>query len=171
MNWICTNDRYCQDPEHFDSVEDFEAMVRECFPDECEDLELREGSDRDGQEVVYDEHNEVALRRVTRPEPAETAPEIREYIDGCYKAAETAEARSDELEDSDPHQAQKLALDAVGDGERANGAEAVVKLLAARVEKVRQYARTSRRYGAEDDCARGAEEALRILGFNPKGNR
>lgn len=71
--WLCTNDRYCSDPTYFDTVEDFEAMVLGCFPDECErrdgaysDFELREGTDRDGQEVVYDEHDEVALRWVER---------------------------------------------------------------------------------------------------------
>jgi hypothetical protein len=61
--WIMDNDRYGHDAATFETVEEFEAMVRECFPGECDDLALRPGV-RDGVDVILDEHDEVALRRV-----------------------------------------------------------------------------------------------------------
>jgi hypothetical protein len=58
--WTCYNDRYAPVQTDFTSLEEFEAAVRACFPDEVEDFALREGI-FDGERVVYDERDEIAL--------------------------------------------------------------------------------------------------------------
>lgn len=59
--WLCTNDYYCQDPTRFNSIAEFELTVRDCFPNECDGFELREGTDANGRTVVRDEVGRVVL--------------------------------------------------------------------------------------------------------------
>jgi len=62
--WVCENDRYCGSAEEFSSAEEFEAMVRECFADECDGFDLFYCEDRFGRPVYRDEYGEIALTLV-----------------------------------------------------------------------------------------------------------
>jgi hypothetical protein len=57
--WVCENDQYCPDQTTFKSLDEFRAMVLECFPKEAEGMELRNSCGG-----ICDEHGEVVLRHV-----------------------------------------------------------------------------------------------------------
>lgn len=56
MIYTCTNDRYSNDSDQFDSIEDFQAMCEGCFGQRA-DL-------TDHGDTVTDETGAVVLRRV-----------------------------------------------------------------------------------------------------------